>query len=43
MKEDIKLLLSELKSNPLTVLGELAYVAGLFGLLYVALWIGCPC
>ena len=43
MKEDIKLLLSELKSNRLPVLGELAFVAGLFGLLYVALWIGCPC
>lgn len=43
MKKDLELLLNELKSNPLTVLAELAFLAVLFGSLYVALWIGCPC
>jgi len=36
-------LYKELKENPLEILGGFLLMGSLFGLLYVALWIGCPC
>ncbi len=39
----LKELYKGLKEDPVEIIGSFLLMGSLFGLLYVALWIGCPC
>jgi len=34
---------NEFKNDPVEAIGSILCLSSIFGLLYVALWIGCPC